>query len=238
MDHDQQRRLDMARALQNQVPKRAAPMREIPQLRREVFAAEYAATGDRVAAAAAAGFSGTEHAAAAHLQRPEIRQKVAELNHQKMAAAGITAQRVMQEIGRIAFLDIRKLYDAEGNLKPISELDDDTAAAVAAVDMETRWEGKGENAVPVFVKKVRTVSKMDGLNLLAKHFKLVGDEGDGVSALASALADRLRTARRRADQVQDVEDAMMVEPEQVTYDPDAHQPPPTEEYRYEDDPLG
>lgn len=231
------RRLDLARALQEQRGPRAAPSpREMPHQRREVFAAEYARTGDRVAAAEAAGYNATADAANAHLQHPAVRQKVAELNKAKMEAAGITAQRVMQELGRIAFLDIRKLFDAEGNLKPVHQLDDDTAAAVASVDMETHWVGRGENAVPVSVKKVRTVDKMASLNLLAKHFKLVGDEGDGVNALASALADRLRSARRRADPVEEVEDAVVREPRPVAYDPPA--PQPEQEYRYEDDPLG
>jgi phage terminase small subunit len=235
MSNDTERRSDLARAIRSQKKEREKPpvTREMTAQRREIFAAEYAATGNRAAAAAAAGYSPSGDAAAAHLQRPEVRQRVTELNKQKLEVAGITAQRVMQELGRIAFLDMRKLFDAEGNLKPVHQLDDDTAAAVASVDMETRWEGRGENAVPVHVKKVRTVDKMASLNLLAKHFKLVGDEGDGVNALASALADRLRSARRRADPV---EDAVLVEPDQVAYDPPA--PQPEQEYRYEDDPLG
>jgi hypothetical protein len=42
------------------------------------------------------------------------------------------------------------------------------------------------------------------VTLLAKHYKIVGDEGDGVSALASALADRLKTARRRTEDTEPV----------------------------------
>ena len=33
----------------------------------------------------------------------------------------------------------------------------------------------------------------------AKHFKIIGEEGDGVNALASALANRLDSARRRIE---------------------------------------
>lgn len=206
--------------------------------RREVFAAEYVKSGDPQAAAAAAGYSPTRNAGSMQLQNPEVRQKVTELNKQKLEAAGITAQRVMQELGRIAFLDIRRLYDENGDLIPIHKLDADTAAALASVDVETKWEGKGDAAVPVTVKKVRTVDKMASLNVLAKHFKLVGDEGDGVNAFASALADRLRNARRRADPAEEVQDAVLVEPEQVGYDPEPQDPQPDQEYRYEDDPLG
>lgn len=236
MTDDLERRSDLARAIRSQKQERTPVTREMTAQRREVFAAEYARTGDRTAAAEAAGYSPTGDAAGAHLQDPIVRQKVTELNKAKMEAAGITAQRVMQELGRIAFLDMRKLFDAEGNLKPVHQLDDDTAAAVASIDSEVRWEGRGDAATPVTVKKVRTVDKMASLNLLAKHFKLVGDEGDGVNALASALADRLRSARRRADPVEEVEDAVVREPRPVAYDLPASQP--EQEYRYEDDPLG
>ena len=176
-----------------------------------VFAATYAATGSSAQAAAAIGIVPSTGASA--LARPGIRRAVREANESKMLAAGITAQRVMQELGRIAFLDIRKVFTATGELTPILELDDDTAAGVAAVDCEVRWEGRGEAAQQVTTRKIRTVDKMAALSLLAKHFKLVGDEGDGVNALASALADRLRSARRRIDPAEQIEDATYPTPE-------------------------
>jgi phage terminase small subunit len=151
-----------------------------------------------------------------------VKDLVKAANLAKVQAANITAQRVMQELGRIAFSDIRRVFTSTGDLKPIHELDDDTAAAIASVDSETRREGRGEDATPVTTKKVRTVDKMAALSLLAKHFKIVGDEGDGVNALASALADRLDRAHRRVNAGMDaVEDAVMVQPQEVTYDPPA-----------------
>lgn len=142
---------------------------------------------------------------------PEVRARIQELTAQIHAAGHINAQRVMQELGRLSFGDVRDLYDDEGNLIPPHLWSADVAARVASIDVETKWEGRGDEAVPVTVRKIRFYDKVAPLTLLAKHFKLVGEEGDGVNALASALADRLRSARRRRhvepqDDVVDAED--------------------------------
>mgnify|MGYP007004538981 CR=1 FL=1 len=47
------------------------------------------------------------------------------------------------------------------------------------------------------VVKIKRYSKLDALVFLGKHFKLVGDDNDGVNAFANALADRLNAAKRR-----------------------------------------
>jgi phage terminase small subunit len=173
----------------------------MPALRdakQEAFCQEYAKTGHGKRSLIAAGYSmGSTGHAATLLSRPAIANRIREITGQAMNAADITPERVMREIGRVAFQDVRDLFDDNGDLLPVHMLNDDVAATVAGIDVETRYEGKGDNAVPVTVKKIRRVDKMTALNTLAKHFKIIGDEGDGVSALASALADRLNNAKRR-----------------------------------------
>ncbi len=79
-------------------------------------------------------------------------------------------------------------------------LDDDTAGCISAIEVETRMVGPVGNQQAVTTRKIKRYDKNVALTTLAKHYKIVGDEGDGVSALASALADRLKTARKRADE--------------------------------------
>lgn len=145
------------------------------------------------------------------LGQPEIAERVRELNDAMLKASDITAARVMLELGRIGFSDVRQVFDDKGNLIPIHELSDDAAAAIAGVEHETKWETtteleldletgemvKVKHRIEARTVKIKRHSKDNALGLLAKHFKIVGDEGDGVNALASALADRLKTARKR-----------------------------------------
>lgn len=169
-------------------------------LRRQRLAQAYAqAQGDVRQAAELAGYS--YQGALAVLRDPAMELAIAQARQEIMAPglrhAQIDAKRVMLELGRVAFADIRKLYDQHGNLKPVHQLDDDTAAVVSSVQVDVAVNGRGDDAEPVITKRVKTVDKMAALGLLARHFKIVGDEGDGVNALASALADRLKSARRR-----------------------------------------
>jgi phage terminase small subunit len=192
----------------------------MPQLedpKREAFALAYAETRNGPLALLRAGYSpGVKHYSLSSAK--DITARIQELWETQFAEANITPERVMKELERIAFQDIRPIFDSEGNLKPMHQLDDDVAATIASVDVETRWEGKGEDAVPVYTKKVRRVDKMAALGILARHFKIVGDDNEGVNALASALADRLKAARGRAfgqspaQPVTDITDAVEVLP--------------------------
>lgn len=88
--------------------------------------------------------------------------------------AELSAGRVLQELARIATFDVRKLFDADGSLKRPGDLDDATAAAVAAIDVVEMAGGMaagegGEVAhVPMFAKKVKAWDKVSALNLYAK----------------------------------------------------------------------
>lgn len=195
--------------------------------RHELFAREYARTGVVMRSALAVGFVagyGDDLAA-----RTDISERVTELRAQLLQASDITPQRVMMELGRIAFSDVRKVFGPDGQLIPVHELDDDAAAAITGIEHETRTERDGftieidlvtgeETKTPRFITvrtaKIKRANKDAALATLAKHFKLVGDEGDGVNALANALADRLKTARKRT--LQDVTDIEPNEPESLT----------------------
>ena len=62
--------------------------------------------------------------------------RVNELKELQLRRHQVTADRVIAELAKLAFLDIRKAFDEEGKLKPIHEIDDDTAAAIAGLEVE------------------------------------------------------------------------------------------------------
>lgn len=179
----------------------------------EALAQAFALAGNGKATAAAMGLTGPSASATVTemvKSKPEIKKRAQEIIITKFEKANITATRVMTELARVAFGSAKDLFDEEGNLIPVHLMTDDAAATISGIDVEVQWRGKGENAEAVTVKKIKRVDKMAALNTLAKHFKIVGDEGDGVNALASALADRLNSAKRRMA-ARDVEDVEVVE---------------------------
>lgn len=85
----------------------------------------------------------------------------------------VSAEKTLIEAARLAFSDIRKLFDADGNLKPVHEIDDDTAGAIKKVKVTTQPGKKDED--PVHVTEIEFWSKTDGVKLLGQHFKLFGN---------------------------------------------------------------
>ena len=198
------------------------PILENPQ--HELFAQHYMILRDPRLAADAAGFSAGSNPKAT-LAIPGVVARIQELLAPEIAQATITAPRVMRELARVAFQDVRDLYDRDGNMIPPHLLSDDAAATIAGIDVEVRYrrgrpssdEDDPDNPrEEVVTKKIRRVDKMAALGILARHFKIVGEDNEGVNALASALADRLKTGRQRAYQrpaaSQPVEDARIIDP--------------------------
>ncbi len=182
------------------------------EAKREAFAQHIANGHTAATALKAMGFSNRSSTSWDLAQDPLTVKRVRELVALRLAAAGVSAERTKHEIARVAYADVRKIFTEDGQLKPIHEIDDDTAAAITSITVQRKNIGTMKAPELVDVMKIKFASKMDALGLLAKHFKLVNDEGDGVNALASALADRLtRAARRAPEQVEDVPHRMAVD---------------------------
>src|SRR4051794_31695088 len=69
------------------------------------------------------------------LDNPKIAARLTFLKDQHLKRHAVTVDQVVDEYRKLAFLDIRKIFDEEGNLRPIHELDDDTAAAIAGLEV-------------------------------------------------------------------------------------------------------
>lgn len=75
-----------------------------------------------------------------------IRAKIdAEQTEQIAVELGISRKRVIAEWCKIAFLDIRRLYTDGGSIKSFNELDDDTAGAIAGVEVFEEHASDGEH---------------------------------------------------------------------------------------------
>ena len=112
----------------------------------------------------------------------QIEAKMREKFLKKELKLEITKERVMLEIARVAFFDIRNLFDVNGNGISIADLDDDTAAAISGIDISAIYK-KGlslDEKVAEVTKKFKTVNKGQMLELLAKHFNIV-NEGNTIN---------------------------------------------------------
>ena len=85
----------------------------------------------------------------------------------------ITADRTLQELGRLAYCDPRKFFNKDGSAIPITELDDDTAMALAGFEVVEQYEGTGENRVFTgYLKKFKIADKGQNVERAMKYLQL------------------------------------------------------------------
>ena len=98
--------------------------------------------------------------------------EVARISREQLNDAGIEAVDVKKRLGLIGFQDVRKLFDANGNLRPIQDWPDDVAPMVAGVEVIIKNAEAGDG-VTDRVHKVRMVDPLKALEMLAKHYGLL-----------------------------------------------------------------
>lgn len=106
------------------------------------------------------------------LKKPEIAAAIETLRNEHAKNTGLTVERVLLEAMRLAFFDIRKLTDAEGNPIPINQLDDDTAAAIQGLELATERVRGDDEGVETVVRKYKVADKNSALERLFKHLGL------------------------------------------------------------------
>lgn len=144
--------------------------------RNAAFVASYLKCRNATQAAIAAGYSeGTARQQGSRLLtnaviRAEIDAHQAEVLEQVKVDTGISLERTLAEIARIAFFDPRRMFNEKGEPRSITELDDETAAVVAGLDVLEEWEGSGDDRRLVgYVKKWKLSDKKGALDMLMKH---------------------------------------------------------------------
>lgn len=130
------------------------------------------------------------------LRSPPIRAALADARARQAARLGITADRVVGELARVGTSDIRRLFDAEGRLKPLAALDDAVAGAITSIRIMTRGRPRDDAPTEVdHVVEIRLWDKNTALEKLGKHLGLFRDRLN--VTVNGDLAEKIAAARRR-----------------------------------------
>jgi phage terminase small subunit len=79
----------------------------------------------------------TVHEAASRLAAEgKVAARIAACRKRAIESSDVTVDRVLREMARISFADPKQLMNADGTLKSLLVLDDDTAAAIASVEVD------------------------------------------------------------------------------------------------------
>lgn len=150
--------------------------------KQKLFCDEYLVSYNATDAARKAGYAKKQAGVIAwqNLQKPLIQEYLQARKAAIQQKLEISQERTMLEIGRLAFSDIRKYFTETGELRPLHELDDDAAAALASVETEEVFDGTGKDKVQTgLARKIKTYDKTKALEMLAKHYKIFEEKPPG-----------------------------------------------------------
>jgi len=138
------------------------------------FAAEYLIDLNSTQAAIRAGYSPkvADREGYRLLRKAEITALVSAGKAKQLEKADLTATRVLEELRRLAFSDVRSLFDAAGNLKPIHTLNPEESACIASLEVIIKNAQAGDGHMDT-VHKLKVWDKTRSLEMLAKHFGLL-----------------------------------------------------------------
>lgn len=106
-------------------------------------------------------------------------------------------QRVLQELETIAVTDLRQAFEADGSLKAMKDLPTSVARAIASVEVDELFEGRGKEREQVgFTKKLKFWDKTRALELVGKKLKMFVDQVEVKGTVS--IAEEIKKARERA----------------------------------------
>lgn len=151
----------------------------------KLFVKEYLVDYHGENAAIRAGFTAksARSQASKMLSMPKIQKELKAQQSKLTKKLEISATRVLEELGRVAFSDIRTLFDDDGNLLKITDLDKDTTATLAGLDITTTHGAKNEDGTDTVEQtyKFKQWDKIAALEKLARHLGMFKEDGTSLN---------------------------------------------------------
>lgn len=104
------------------------------------------------------------------MQQQKIQDAIQEALQRQQERTRITADRALEEMATIAFADLRKAFDENGNLKSPADMPDDVAKAIASIKVFVNPANDSEEIT--YTKMVKFWDKTKALDQIGKHFKM------------------------------------------------------------------
>lgn len=172
--------------------------------KQENFCQEYLLDLNATQASIRAGYSADSAGTIGweNLKKPEIQARILELRTESAAKLNITKERILQEYARLAFFDVRKIHTTDGAMKPIHEIDDDSAAAIAGIKVYEEKTGFEDVEITGTIREVKLADKRAALDSLCKvlgynepdKMKL---SGEILTPLSDSQVDKIIEALRK-----------------------------------------
>lgn len=143
------------------------------------FVAEYLIDLNGKQAAIRCGYSPrtAEQQASRLLRNEQVAAAVIVGKARQLAAADLSAARVLEEMRRLAFFDVAAFFDEAGNLLPIHQMPVEARAAIAGLEVaRANLNPKDGKKDDEWLHKIKLAPKQHALEMLGKHFGLLEEK--------------------------------------------------------------
>lgn len=184
---------------------------------RERFAREMLKDGLPNPAAKRAGYT-AKNAGSKLMEIDDVVAQIRRLHHSQMRRLQLSADEVVIGLSRIARFDPRKLFNEHGQLKQPHDWPEEIALCIASIEVEERWEGKGENRQSYYVHKIKFNDRSQALIALARHHNLFAAEAQEVGrgmVQESEIIRRMEAGRARASAAPAIEGEVLAKTESL-----------------------
>lgn len=175
--------------------------KQAQDIREERFVLEYLKDFDAARAYQAAGWKGTGNGASVSggrvLRRPRVQELLRQQSGKMLSKAELSVERVIEELRRLSFSDVRTLFDEHGNLRPLHDLTPEQSSAIGALEVVKRNLTAGDGQSDTIIK-IKCWDKPKSLELLAKYFGILKEKVE-ITGDWDKIAARLASARTRSD---------------------------------------
>ncbi|KZL02196.1 Terminase small subunit [Pseudovibrio sp. Ad5] len=141
--------------------------------KQELFCLEYIKDLNATQAAIRSGYS--EKTAykigAENLSKPQIQERISVAQNERSERVQVDGDRVLQELAKIGFSDLRKLFTPAGHLLPPDQWPEDVSGAISSLKVITKpgEEDKDGNKTVEHVHEIKLWDKNSALEKIAKH---------------------------------------------------------------------
>lgn len=142
--------------------------------KQKLFVAEYLIDLNATQAAIRAGYSVDTAGEIGHenLKKPEIQKAIAKEMAERSKRTGVNQDRVVQELAKLAFINMTDVVDSQGKIK--DDATEDDKACIESIKYKESSTDSGSSVE----REVKIGSKLKALELLGKHLGMWNDKVD------------------------------------------------------------
>ena len=132
------------------------------------------------------------------LKHAEVVLKLRERQAELAKKYELTTDSVIKSLAQAVHFDPRKMFRGDGTLKHPTELDDDTASALASFEVTEEFDGAGSGRVQMgFTKKIKWLDKNTAREQAMKHLGLYQEDNKQRNPFEGISRDTLKQISER-----------------------------------------